>query len=84
MTIVLFFRPHWQSQEFYSLEKVVKELDSALLDYEKTVAVAAGEGINLTTKQCTYQWTYVQSVFFTSTIITTVGEFANSVEAKFG
>ncbi|TRY73133.1 hypothetical protein TCAL_08800 [Tigriopus californicus] len=67
------FRPHWQNHEFHSLEKVVKKLDSALLDYEKTVAVAAGEGINMTSKLGTYKWTYVQSVFFTSTIITTVG-----------
>lgn len=67
------FRPHWQDHEFHSLEKVVKKLDLALLDYEKTVAVAAGEGINMTSKMGTYKWTYVQSVFFTSTIITTVG-----------
>ncbi len=49
-------------------------LDQALLSYERTLAVAAGEGINVTHKdELRYKWTYVQSVFFSSTIITTVG-----------
>ena len=47
---------------------------TALLDYEKTVGVAASAGLEIATKEINYQWTYVQSVFFTSTIITTVGE----------
>ena len=96
------FRPHWNRQEFYSLETMVifsdilsvcgseicwryleviyptsfkvRKVDQALLDYERTVAVAASEGINVTNKECVYKWTYVQSVFFTSTVITTVGE----------
>ena len=49
---------------------------TALLDYEKTVGVAASAGLEIATKEINYQWTYVQSVFFTSTIITTVGEYA--------
>lgn len=53
---------------------MVRKVDEALLDYEQTVAVAAGEGINLTNKECVYKWDYTQSVFFSSTIITTVGE----------
>ena len=48
---------------------------TALLDYEKTVGVAASAGLEIATKEINYQWTYVQSVFFTSTIITTVGEY---------
>ena len=67
------FRAMWQTREEYSLERMVHQVDEALLDYEKTVAVAAGEGINLTNKECNYKWDYVQSVFFSSTIITTVG-----------
>ena len=68
------FRPHWQRQEFYSLESMVHKVDRALLDYEDTVARAAGGGINVTNKEIVYQWTYVQSIFFASTIITTVGK----------
>jgi len=68
------FRPSWQRQEFYSLANMVNQIDSALLDYEGMVAKASGAGINVTTKQVLYKWTYVQSVFFSSTIITTVGE----------
>jgi len=67
------FRPTWQREEFYSLANMVNRIDDALLDYEGTVAKASGEGINMTTKQVWYKWTYVQSVFFSSTIITTVG-----------
>ena len=53
---------------------MVRRVDSALLDYEGTVAEAVDEGINVTNKRVQYKWTYVQSVFFSSTIITTVGK----------
>ncbi len=56
------------------VDNVINTVDRALLEYEETVAVAAGEGMDLLTKEIEYQWTYVQSVFFTSTIITTVGK----------
>ena len=52
-----------------------ENVDLQLLDYEKTVAVAATSGIDLSTKDVTYQWSYVQAVFFTSTILTTIGKF---------
>ena len=54
---------------------MVHRVDEALLGYERTVAVAAGEGINMISKRAQYKWTYVQSIFFSSTIITTVGEW---------
>ena len=37
-------------QDYYSLEKMVRRVDSALLDYEQTVAVAADEGIDMANK----------------------------------
>ena len=52
-----------------------ENVDLQLLDYEKTVAVAATSGIDMSTKDVTYQWSYVQAVFFTSTILTTIGKF---------
>jgi hypothetical protein len=56
------------------VDNVINRVDEALLDYENVVAVASSEGIDMTNKEINYQWTYVQSVFFTSTIITTVGK----------
>ena len=44
-----------------------------LLDYEETIAMAAGEGIDLASKEPVYKWSYIQAVFFTSTILTTIG-----------
>ena len=57
------------------VDTVIHTLDQALLEYEKTVGVAASAGLEIATKEINYQWTYVQSVFFTSTIITTVGMY---------
>ena len=56
------------------VDDVITKIDKALLDYEVTIGVAATEGLEIATKEIHYQWTYVQSVFFTSTIITTVGK----------
>ncbi len=53
---------------------MITDIDNALLSYEQTIAVASEEGVDVTTKEVRYEWTYVQSVFFSSTIITTVGE----------
>ena len=55
------------------VDKVITALDDELLEYEKNVGVAATAGLEIATKEINYQWTYVQSVFFTSTILTTVG-----------
>ena len=55
---------------------------TALLDYEVNIGVAASEGLDIEKKEINYKWTYVQSVFFTSTIITTVGKFITSGPAK--
>jgi hypothetical protein len=50
-----------------------ENIDNKLLEYEQTVSIAAQEGIDLKTKECIYQWSYIQSVFFASTILTTIG-----------
>ena len=51
-----------------------ENIDNKLLEYEQTVSIAAQEGIDLKTKECIYQWSYIQSLFFASTILTTIGE----------
>ncbi len=63
-----------------SVDFVINKLDEALLDYEKTIGVAATAGLEIATKEINYQWTYVQSVFFTSTIITTVGNLSKNLD----
>ena len=51
-----------------------ENIDTKLLNYEQTVADAATSGINMETKTPIYQWSYIQAVFFTSTILTTIGK----------
>ena len=51
-----------------------ENIDMELLEYEKTVAVAATSGIDMKTKDPEYKWSYIQAVFFTSTILTTIGK----------
>ena len=48
-------------------------IDQKLIDYERTVAVAATTGLDLSNKEPVYKWSYIQAVFFTSTILTTIG-----------
>ena len=50
--------------------------ETKLSEYEKTVAVAAEEGINMTHPMGKHakKWTYTQAVFFAATILTTIGE----------
>jgi len=49
---------------------VITEIDDALLSYEKTIAVASEEGVDVATKEVRYEWTYVQvsisSTFYSS------------------
>ena len=53
-----------------------ENIDIKLLDYEQTVAEASIEGIDMETKGVIYKWSYIQAVFFTSTILTTIGQSA--------
>ena len=57
-----------------SVDAVIEKLDNALLSYEETLSNATGQGIDVASKEIDYKWTYVSSVFFTSTVITTVGK----------
>ena len=52
-----------------------ENIDMKLLEYEQTVAVAANECIDMSIKEPVYQWSYIQAVFFTSTILTTIGTY---------
>ena len=76
-------RRGWLRTASSNVDKVIDRLDEALLSYENVIASSAGEGIDMKTKDFEYRWTYVQSVFFTSTIITTVGKLAIKIKERF-
>ena len=50
-------------------------LDTALLHHETNVALAAAAGVDVVSRDFTVTWDYLQSVFFASTILTTIGQF---------
>lgn len=50
-------------------------LDTALLQHETNVAQAAAAGVDVVSRDFTVTWDYLQSVFFASTILTTIGQF---------
>jgi hypothetical protein len=60
-----------------TVNEVIEKLDNALLSYEMTLSNATSGGIDVSSKEIDYKWTYVSSVFFTSTVITTVGKTLN-------
>ncbi len=59
------FNPATNGLAYYCpQDNVITEIDNALLNYEKTVAVASGEGVDVATKEVRYEWTYVQGPMF--------------------
>ena len=45
-----------------------------LVDYETVVEEAVNNGINVVTQDFTISWNYIQAVFFSTTILTTIGK----------
>jgi len=56
-----------------SSREFVIQLDSALTEYEETCRKAAAQGVDLVTKDISFNWDYVQACFFSLSIITTIG-----------
>jgi len=50
-----------------------ERIDSLLASYEVVVEEAVSNGIDVASQDYTVSWDYVQSVFFTTTILTTIG-----------
>lgn len=48
-------------------------LDSLLLSYETAVSQASTSGLDVVSQEFTINWDYLQSVFFATTILTTIG-----------
>ena len=52
---------------------ILQRVDELLGEYEEVVSEAVGAGISLVDQSFTESWDFVQSVFFTTTILTTIG-----------
>ena len=48
-------------------------VDRCLAEYEKSVSLATSAGIDVVTQTYQHNWDYLQSVFFATTILTTIG-----------
>ena len=52
---------------------IPQRVEELLGEYEEVVSEAVGAGISLVDQTFTESWDFVQSVFFTTTILTTIG-----------
>jgi len=59
------------------------QVDAALAEYEEVCSEAAGAGVDLVTKEYTFNWDYIQSCFFSLTVLTTIG-YGNFAAETFG
>ena len=57
-----------------STEPITQDVDSALTEYEAVCSDAADAGVDIVTKEYSYNWDYIQSCFFALTILTTIGK----------
>ena len=51
----------------------VQRLDQLLGDYESVVSEAVSAGVSVVDQNFTVNWDFIQSVFFSTTILTTIG-----------
>ena len=51
----------------------VQDISSALSEYEEMCSEASDAGIDIVSKDYSYNWDYIQSCFFALTILTTIG-----------
>ena len=51
----------------------MQRLDQLLGDYESVVSEAVGAGVSVVDQNFTVSWDFIQSVFFSTTILTTIG-----------
>jgi len=67
----LFLRSVWN--ESRNNANYHEKIAGYLLDYEGVVEEAINNGINVVTQDYHVNWNYIQSVFFSTTILTTIG-----------
>ena len=49
-------------------------METALSEYETICSEASSAGVDIVSKEFSYNWDYIQSCFFSLTILTTIGE----------
>ena len=49
-------------------------MEELLGEYELVVEEAAYNGINIVTQEYNINWDYIQAIFFSTTILTTIGQ----------
>ena len=52
----------------------IQGVNSALSEYEAVCSEAAGAGVDIVSKEYSFNWDYIQSCFFALTILTTIGK----------
>ena len=57
-------------------------LDPLLLTYEAAVSEASVGGLDVVSQDFTIKWDYLQSVFFATTILTTIGTTVKLLTAR--
>ena len=55
------------------LALLFQKLDQLLTQYESVVSEAVGAGVSVVDQNFTVSWDFIQSVFFSTTILTTIG-----------
>jgi len=60
-----------------------EDISSALSEYEEMCSEASDAGIDIVSKDYSYNWDYIQSCFFALTILTTIG-YGNFAAETFG
>ena len=65
----------------YNLSKLVRSsfqlVSDALASYEEVCSEVSGAGVDIVSKDFSYNWDYTQSAFFSLTILTTIGDHYN-------
>lgn len=67
----VFLRAVWNTSQ--NLVNYHEKIDEHLTEYESIVEEAVQHGINVVSQDYHVSWNYIQSVFFSTTILTTIG-----------
>lgn len=80
---VIFLESIYNSSAEGSRAEYYQGVDTALSEYEVVCSQAVGAGVDIVTKEFSYNWDYIQSCFFALTILTTIG-YGNFAAETFG
>ena len=52
---------------------IPQNIEELLSNYELVMSEAADAGVDITTQNFTISWDFIQAIFFSTTILTTIG-----------